>query len=71
MTEKERPRARCRECEYLNQNNINLEYESGDWFCGLHGRAAVDPDGDQPDLNHHGGCGFHKAATPRQYMLFD
>ena len=51
-------KARCRQCEYLNQD------------CGLHGRARVDPDGEQPDLNHHGGCGFNRATEPRQYNLF-
>lgn len=70
MKDTVRPKARCRECYYLNWNYLTLDYEVGDWFCGLHGMAAVDPDGDQPDLNHHGGCGFHKADEPRQYQLF-
>lgn len=63
-------KARCRQCEYLNQDWLTREYETGEWFCGLHGRAHVDPDGEQPDLNHHGGCGFNRATEPRQYNLF-
>lgn len=63
-------KARCRQCEYLNFDFIFNVYESGDWFCGLHGRALVDPDGEQPDLDHKGGCGFNKAEESRQFSLF-
>lgn len=63
-------KARCRQCMCLNFDFILDEYESGDWFCGLHGHACVDPDGEQPDLDHQGGCGFIEAEEPRQYSLF-
>ena len=62
-------KAKCRQCEFLNWDFITNDYESGPWFCGLHGRSRIDPDGDQPDLNHHGGCGFIKATAVRQYQL--
>ena len=63
-------KAMCRQCEYLNWDWLTHEYESGPYFCGLHGRASVDPDGEQPDLNHKGGCGFSPSSEPRQYNLF-
>lgn len=52
-------KARCRNCECLNFDFVSGKYEFPEHdFCGLHGRTRVDLDGDQPDLNHHGGCGF-------------
>lgn len=64
---------RCNRCEYLNYDFICHCYEPDDPpFCGLHGRERVDPDGEQADLNHRGGCGYHaKGQTAVQLDLFD
>lgn len=70
MKDDTRQSARCRECYWLNLDVFSDEYESGEWFCGLHGRAAVDPDGEQPDLDHRGGCGFSEFHGERQFSLF-
>lgn len=63
-------KARCRSCYWLNWDFISGEYVSGQWFCGLHGCTRVDPDGEQLDLDHRGGCGYMKATEPRQLRLF-
>lgn len=59
----------CRRCHYLNLDFITGEHAGGDWFCGLHGRSRVDPDGEQQDLNHRGGCGFIPRTDSGQLSL--
>lgn len=62
-------KARCHECFYLNWYYLTGEYWAGDWFCGLHGSATVNPDGNQPDFDHKGGCGFHPIQGTRQMTI--
>ena len=54
---------------FLNWDFITGEYESGPWFCGLHGGARVDPDGVQRDLDNRGGCGFIANRETRQIRI--
>jgi hypothetical protein len=61
---------RCYGCEYLNYDFLDDIYEHGEPFCGLHGRAPVDPNGPQQDLNHHGGCGYSPIDKGAQTSLF-
>lgn len=62
---------KCRRCRYLNYDFLNDKYEPElPPFCGLHGRTKVDPDGEQQDLDHRGGCGFIPTSRPRQLELF-
>ena len=50
---------RCKRCTNLNYDYLTDRYEPDlPPFCGLHGRVRVDPNGQQQDLNHLGGCGF-------------
>ena len=42
-----------------------------DHFCGLHGRAPVDPDGPQVDLNHRGGCGYCRVSDDGEQLSFN
>ena len=61
-------RMRCWRCEHLDYDHISDTQETaadGEHFCGLHGRARVDPDGPQQNLNRKGGCGF----TPRKQTV--
>ena len=65
---------RCRNCEWLNYDFIFNEYEKcepGKNFCGLHGRARVDIDGPQLNLDSFGSCGFlaKKKTVPVQLQL--
>lgn len=62
-------KTRCYECMFLNWDFLSGEYWPGDWFCGLHGGAPVDPNGNQPDLNHHGSCGFIPLEGQRQFVI--
>lgn len=62
--------ARCHQCHFLNWYFIDHTHVSAPWFCGLHGGALVDPDGEQQDLDHHGGCGFMPLEGSRQLRLF-
>lgn len=65
-------KARCRRCYYLNLDFIDLTYEDDcPPFCGLHGRSRIDPDGEQPDLDHHGGCGFSPKEQEYQLSMFN
>lgn len=65
-----RQRAKCRECRWLNWDFVTDGYERGsEPFCGLHGRARVDPSGKQPNLDHMGGCGF--VTKYEQLKLFE
>lgn len=62
---------RCRRCQNLNYNFLTDRYENGEpFFCGLHGCARVDPDGEQQNLDHRGGCGFIPTSRPLQLELF-
>jgi hypothetical protein len=61
--------ARCRGCFCLNYNFIRGEYEmDAPYFCGQHGCARVDPDGEQRNLDNRGSCGFWPKVDeqPRQ-----
>ena len=53
-------KARCRRCMNLNYDFFTRTYEDTyDYFCGLHGRAPVDPDGEQSQphlVNYMIGC---------------
>ncbi|MBR1464303.1 MAG: hypothetical protein IJ604_13145 [Prevotella sp.] len=52
---------KCRLCTYLDYDFFERRFENrteGNHYCGLHGRAQVDPDGEQVNLDHRGGCGF-------------
>lgn len=53
------------ECINLNYDYITDQYELDlPPFCGLHGHARVDPDGQQQNLDHCGGCGFVEKNKP-------
>ena len=59
-------KTRCRQCAYLDYDFLDdIKEITEEHFCGLHGRVRVDIDGKQPDLNHKGGCGFHKRVDPQ------
>lgn len=60
---------RCRRCRYYNYDFLSDVYEAGS-FCGLHGRAYIDPFSEQVNLNHNGGCGFSPKNKPIQLELF-
>lgn len=65
-------KARCRNCNYLNYDFFSDSYERvepGEDFCGLHGRAKVNPDGEQQNLNSRGSCGYSRKARPVQLEL--
>ena len=52
-------KAKCKKCYYLDRDMLSNTKEKNNWhFCGLHGRAEVDPDGEQRNLDRRGGCGF-------------
>ena len=59
--------------EYLD--NLNWDFITGEiipeeeHYCGLHGCARVDPEGEQQDLDHQGSCGFLPIKEPRQTRL--
>ena len=63
---------RCFWCEHLDYDHINRRQEQpppGEHFCGLHGRARVNPEGPQQNLDHKGGCGFSERKHPVQLKL--
>lgn len=65
-------KARCRKCNYLDFDLLHDQVEivdSNQHFCGLHGRAIVNPDGEQPNLNNHGSCGFSPRIKAVQLTL--
>lgn len=72
-SEQKPPRkAKCRQCLHLDYDHLSDTIEpckDGEHFCGLHGRARIDPDGIQQDLNHQGGCGFIQRNKPVQLEL--
>ncbi|MBQ1611159.1 MAG: hypothetical protein II087_04600 [Muribaculaceae bacterium] len=45
------------------------EYDGKSHFCGLHGGEIVDPNGEQPDLDRKGGCGYIPKEEPQQLEL--
>lgn len=55
--------------------NLNYDYLTGRYepelppFCGVHDRIRVDPDGQQQDLDHRGGCGFNEKNKPIELTL--
>ena len=61
---------RCWRCTWMDYDVFSRKYEkhpNGWHYCGLHGRAQVDPDGLQVNLDRRGGCGFHsKEKAPIQ-----
>lgn len=60
-------KARCRRCWHLNYDYIFKRYDwSSPYFCGHHGCARVDPDGEQPNLDRRGGCAFTPKNEPTQ-----
>ena len=63
---------KCRRCKYLNFDFLEDKYEpESPPFCGLHGRTEVDPDGEQQNLDHRGGCGFSdKNKTIELIIMF-
>lgn len=67
-------KARCNKCHYLDYDVFTDSYHFGVWDnrhrCGLHGCAEVDPEGEQPNLDRHGSCGFMPIYKPRQLRLF-
>ena len=70
---KHKQKMRCWHCEYLDNDLLSGCHESvadGCHFCGLHGRAQVDPDGPQQNLDHKGGCGYVQRKHPVQLDLF-
>ena len=60
---------RCLRCSYYNFDFLSDSYEEGESFCGLHGRAKVDPNGKQRNLDNHGSCGYHPKNQPIQMSL--
>lgn len=61
---------RCRECFFFQHYIPTNEYDRSRNFCGLHGCTTVDPDGEQRDLDHSGGCGYVPNIV-RQLTVFD
>ena len=47
------------------------EYNGKSSYCGLHGRTQVDPDGDQVNLDHRGGCGYRRREPVQLKLKFD
>ena len=65
---------RCWTCEYLDYDHLDCKLElrsPGEHFCGLHGRAPVNPDGNQVNLNNRGSCGYFPRKKALQLSLFD
>ena len=61
---------RCERCVYLNWDFLTGTIEKTDHdFCGLHGRAQVDINGKQQNLDSRGGCGFSEKARYVQLEL--
>ena len=61
---------RCRYCANYCYDYLDGRYESdSEPFCGLHGRARVDPDGKQQNLDSRGGCGYIARQKPVQLEI--
>lgn len=74
IKEATKKKIRCRKCSWLNYNFFSKNYEpyKDGYFCGLHGRETIDPDGEQKNLDRRGGCGFSpKIKPPKQLSLFE
>lgn len=74
VSKKPTMKMRCWSCEYLDYDIIDCQLERcspGKHFCGLHGRARVDPDGNQVNLNNRGSCGYFPRKKSLQLLLFD
>ena len=68
-------KVKCKTCAWLNYSFIFDRYQQrkkGDNICGLHGGASVDIDGEQPNLDNRGGCGYHKKSNGYNlnYLIF-
>jgi len=63
-------KARCKRCRWLDYSFLDDKYEQTDeHFCGMHGMAPVDPEGEQPNLDHHGGCGYSEKEQYSQLSI--
>lgn len=79
IKEAQKQKMKCRKCSWLNYDFFNRReepYEEAEyWFCGLHGRQHIDPDGEQMNLDARGSCGFYPKIKPpkppKQLSLFD
>ena len=62
---------RCNKCVWLDYDVFDNMYESHTYhFCGLHGRARVNPDGEQQNLNGRESCGFtQKRDKPKPTIV--
>jgi len=47
------------------------EHHPSGHFCGLHGRAQVNPDGEQANLDARGGCGFSPKEKAPVQLTFE
>ena len=57
----------------LDYDFLSGRYEqrpNGQHVCGLHGCTPVNPDGEQVNLDHKGGCGFIKMDKPVVQLNF-
>lgn len=70
---KESNKMRCADCYWLDWDFVTHRHiplrNPGFHYCGLHGRAQVDPNGEQQNLDRHGGCGFMPVQEPIQLEL--
>lgn len=64
---------RCWRCEWMDYDVFSRKYEKhpDGHFCGLHGRAQIDPDGKQVNLDHRGGCGFRSKQKDPVQLTFN
>lgn len=64
-------KARCNTCLCLDYSFMldRYEYDGKSHFCGLHGGETVDPNGEQPNLDRKGGCGYIPKEEPQQLEL--
>lgn len=76
-------KARCRKCYYFDFSPFMAQFgetcqmqrekanRTGEHFCGQHGGAEIDPDGEQRSLDRKGSCNFVPEKTTRQLTIFD
>ena len=61
---------RCRRCQAFCYDFVDRRQDDeSESYCGMHGRAKVDPDGVQQNLDHRGGCGFVEKKRAKQLTL--
>lgn len=61
---------KCRWCTWLNYDVFTRTYEQPEhYFCGLHGRARVDINGEQENLDARGSCGYSPKRVAVQLEL--